>query len=312
MRIFLTAVLLVTTGMLHAQPTIKNVDFTQKGDKIYISYDLHGQGTYMLSLYYSMNKGVSWKGPVESVRDELSEVIPGEGKQIVWNVLNDRDWLIAENLKIKIRETPKKGTLTDSRDGQTYKWVRIGDQVWMAENLNYPQSAHGNDWCYNKKSSNCDTYGRLYDWDALLQRDSSSNNNPSGVQGICPDGWHVPSDAEWKELEMELGMSQSEADKTGYRGTNEGSQLAGNASPWNDDKLTNNSVFGSTGFTALPDGYRGSDGNFYGIGNYSYWWSSTEKSLTEGWYRTLGYNNSKVNRGSIHKGSGFSVRCVRD
>jgi uncharacterized protein (TIGR02145 family) len=312
MRIFLTAVLLVTTGMLHAQPTIKNVDFTQKQDKIYISYDLHGQGKYMLSLYYSMNKGASWKGSVESVRDELSEVSPGEGKQIVWNVLNDRDWLIAENLKIKIRETPKEGTFTDPRDGQTYKWVRIGDQVWMAENLNYDQSTHGNDWCYNQKSSNCDTYGRLYDWDALLQRDSTSNNNPSGVQGVCPDGWHVPSDAEWKELEEELGMSQSEADKTGYRGTNEGSQLAGNASPWKNDKLINNSEFGSTGFAALPDGYRGSDGNFYGIGNYGYWWSSTEKSLTESWYRTLGYNNSNVNRGSTNKGSGFSVRCVRD
>ncbi len=89
------------------------------------------------------------------------------------------------------------GTFTDSRDGQEYEWVKIGDQVWMAENLNYAQHDEGNSG----------RYGRLYDWAAVMQGENSSNNNPSGVQGVCPDGWHVPSDEEWKELEMKLGMS---------------------------------------------------------------------------------------------------------
>lgn len=204
------------------------------------------------------------------------------------------------------------GSFTDSRDGQIYEWVRIGDQVWMAENLNYDQSSYGNDWCYDNNSSNCDTYGRLYDWAAVMQGASSSSSNPSGVQGVCPDGWHVPSDEEWKELEMKLGMSQSEADGTGDRGTNEGSKLAGNAYLWNDGDLENNSEFGSSGFTALPGGDRYYYGDFYSIGYYGFWWSSKEYSSMNAWRRKLYYYYSNVHRHHNAKEYGFSVRCVRD
>jgi len=200
-------------------------------------------------------------------------------------------------------------SFTDARDGQTYEVAPIDNQCWMAENLNY--DAGGDSWCFNNFSSHCNTYGRLYDWDAVMQGESSSNSNPSGVQGVCPEGWHVPSDEEWKELEMQLGMSQSEAENTGYRGTNEGSKLAGNASLWDDGELESNSEFGSSGFTALPGGRRYDSGPFTDFGAYGYWWSSTEGSFDQPWHRSLDDSHSNVYRSSQYKEYGFSVRCVK-
>jgi uncharacterized protein (TIGR02145 family) len=201
------------------------------------------------------------------------------------------------------------GTFKDERDNQTYEWVRIGDQIWMGENLNYDQNSYGNDWCYDNNSSNCDTYGRLYDWYAVMQGENSSNSNPSGVQGVCPNGWHVPSDEEWKELEIYLGMNWAEADNSEWRGTNEGSKLAGNADLWNSGDLISNSEFGSSGFTALPGGVRGNNG-FDHDGYYGYYWSSY---LYDGpWYRYISFVYTNVYRGTSHKEYGYSVRCVRD
>jgi uncharacterized protein (TIGR02145 family) len=142
---------------------------------------------------------------------------------------------------------------------------------------------------------------------------ASSSSNPSGVQGVCPAGWHLPSDDEWKELEMALGMSQADTDGTGFRGTNEGSKLAGNESLWNSGDLDQNQEFGSSGFTALPGGYRsGSSRSFYRIGNYGHWWSATEGSTNLIWCRYVFYGYSNVARGNGYKDYGFSVRCVKD
>ena len=120
---------------------------------------------------------------------------------------------------------------TDARDGQTYKTVKIGSQVWMAENLNYalPDSS----WCYENEPDSCAKYGRLY--------------NFNGAQLACPAGWHLPSNEEWSILEKTLGMSDSEIGKGGSRGTNEG------------DKLK---VGGSTGFNALMAGMYQGGGDF--------------------------------------------------
>jgi hypothetical protein len=93
-------------------------------------------------------------------------------------------------------------SITDPRDGQIYPTVEIGDQCWLQKNMNY---ATGNSWCYDNNTANCATYGRLYDWETVMNGTSSSNAVPSGVQGICPPGWHVPSDAEWTILTDYLG-----------------------------------------------------------------------------------------------------------
>ena len=209
------------------------------------------------------------------------------------------------------------GKLTDF-DGNSYKWVRIGDQLWMAENLkttHYPDGSSiplvestsawvnlGNTdeaYCYyDNSSANGNTYGALYTWET--------------ARNACPSGWHLPIDVEWKQLEMYLGMSESETNEFGWRGTNEGSKLAGNASLWNDGHLENNAAFGNSGFMALPGGYRYGTGAFYSLGNYAGFWSATEYSSSTAGRRGLSYDSSDVWRGYADKARGRSVRCIKD
>ena len=222
---------------------------------------------------------------------------------------------------------PGSTTLIDI-DGNTYNTVLIGNQCWMKENLRtmkYADNsliAQGTEtstttayWYYpNDDASNNTTYGLLYNWKAVMGSSSSSSANPSGVQGICPIGWHVPSDAEWKQMEMEVGMSQSDADNTGYRG-DIAARLCGNAgwtSSSNANAAGNTSAAerNSSGFSALPAGYY--IGNYNNFGNYASFWSATENSSTNAWQRYLDYNNAGVRRGYNGKEYGYSVRCVRD
>jgi len=186
------------------------------------------------------------------------------------------------------------GVFTDQRDGQTYKWIKIGEQIWMAENLNYA-AAYGS-WCYDDKESNCNTYGRLYNWETAKE--------------VCPDGWHLPRDEEWKELERHLGMSVKESNKKIYRGTDEGGKLKETGlRHW---KAPNKGSTNETGFTALPGGYRYLNGTFDYIRLGGYWWSSTENYVTIAWNRYLSYSGAGVGRGYSNKELGYSVRYLRD
>ena len=177
--------------------------------------------------------------------------------------------------------------------GQSYNTVMIGDQCWMAENLNYETT---NSWWYDNSSANGDIYGRLYTWDA--------------ASSACPSGWHLPTDDEWKTMEMYLGMSPSQADATGWRGTDEGGKLKETGTAhWNSP---NTGATNSSGFTALPGGNRRSSGSFDNFGYYGAWWSSSEYSGSYAWYRFLSYNLDQVNRDNWNKTDGFSVRCLKD
>ena len=200
--------------------------------------------------------------------------------------------------------------------GQSYATIQIGGQCWMAENLNVGTMVNGTSsqtnnsiiekYCYNNNAAECTTYGALYQWDEMMQYSTVES-----TQGICPTDWHLPSDDEYKTLEMELGMSQAQANNTGYRGTDQGSQLAGNEPLWTDGNLDQNANFGTSGFAALPSGYRVTSGSFYGQSSIAYLWSSSE-SGGSAWYRYLYYGNPKVLRTVNVKSLGFSVRCVRD
>ncbi|MFT6338105.1 MAG: hypothetical protein ACJATI_004876 [Halioglobus sp.] len=228
--------------------------------------------------------------------------------------------LMASGIPVQsVLDAQRGGLLLDTRDNQTYKTVTIGTQTWMAENLNFGTMINSttstdnqtdNDiiekYCYSNDGANCTTYGGLYQWDEMMQYVTTE-----GTQGVCPTGWHLPTDTEWKTLEMELGMTQSQADGTGNRGTDQSSQLAGNEPLWTNGNLDQNGAFGSSGFTALPGGYRSTSGSFFTQSNYAYFWSSSESGGTA-WYRTLGYNNPKVYRFDYSKLYGFSVRCVQD
>jgi uncharacterized protein (TIGR02145 family) len=201
-------------------------------------------------------------------------------------------------------------------DGHKYKTVKIGDQCWMAENLKSTHYADGSaiteGWAYNNDEALAHTYGRLYIWAAVMHGAASSNSNPSGVQGICPDGWHVPSDAEWQELEMTLGMTTAEANITGWRGSHgEGRKLkeTDNAFLWPTGSAGGNNI---SGFSGLPGGGRYNSVSFDGVGIYGSWWTSTEFNSYAACYRYLEYIESGVLRYDDLKIYGFSVRCVRD
>jgi uncharacterized protein (TIGR02145 family) len=138
--------------------------------------------------------------------------------------------------------------------------VTIGDQTWMAENLNYEPSS-GNSWCYDDKISNCNKYGKLYDWATAMGINTSYNKQELGSsdvkrRGICPEGWHLPSNKEWNDLKDYVGNS------AGYK-------LRATCGWYNNGVDT-------YGFSALPGGTRNSDGKFYNAGDEGYWWTATE------------------------------------
>jgi uncharacterized protein (TIGR02145 family) len=201
------------------------------------------------------------------------------------------------------------GTFTDSRDGRTYKWEKIGTQVWMAQNLDYMPSS-GNSWCYNGSTANCTTYGRLYDWATAMgistKYDSTTytsiwSGSNVNHQGICPSGWHVPSDAEWTKL-TDTTLISSTA----------GTKLKANSSLWSTNTGTND-----FGFTILPAGYveGGSSyvsGSFFDIGSYAFFWSTSEDVASSAWIREFDRSYAGVHRYSDSKSRGFSLRCLKD
>ncbi len=206
--------------------------------------------------------------------------------------------------------------LVDSRDAQSYSTVQIGTQCWMAENLNIGSRIDGTanqtdnstieKYCYEDEPDNCTVYGGLYQWDEMMQYVTTE-----GAQGICPTGWHLPTDAEYKTLEMQLGMSQAQADATGWRGTDEGSKLAGNEPLWQNGALDQNTNFDTRGFDALPGGSRNTGGGFADLSRNTYFWSSSENG-TSAFHRSLSYGWAQVSRSISDKTFGFSVRCIRN
>ncbi|MCQ2107010.1 MAG: hypothetical protein MJZ26_14615 [Fibrobacter sp.] len=207
------------------------------------------------------------------------------------------------------------GTMTDKRDNKTYKTVKIGNQVWMAENLNYADSTKmpslkGKSWCYDNKAENCDVTGRLYTWAAAIDSVALANDAdnpqtcgygktctlPAVVQGVCPSGWHLPTNDEWQTLFKAVG----------------GSSAAGKAlksgSGWSD----NGNGTDTYGFSALPAGYRyGRDGsgNFSGAGYDASFWSASEYNRYNAYVMYLDYDDENADYG--HKYYGYSVRCLQ-
>jgi uncharacterized protein (TIGR02145 family) len=202
-------------------------------------------------------------------------------------------------------------------DGNTYKIVKIGTQVWMAENLKTTREKDGtqirlvtdnNEWvniednntekayCYYDNYSGSE-YGALYTYAA--------------ASNACPMGWHLPSDNEWKTLEMFLGMSPNATDSMGYRGINEGTKLKA-TSGWGDEGNGTDDF----GFAALPGGGRYSkNGDYFDAPYYGYWWTGTESNDVFACIRTMGFNRSNIFRFTqygYYKSNGFSVRCLKD
>jgi uncharacterized protein (TIGR02145 family) len=212
-------------------------------------------------------------------------------------------------------------TVTDA-DSNVYSTVQVGSQCWMKENLKttkyrngtgitYPGSNNTN-WqsnttgayaWYNNDIGYKPTYGALYNWYAV--------NNPAG---LCPTGWHVPTDPQWTAL------TDYVSSQTAYRCNSNYNYIAKSvAATTNWNTTTNTCAIGNnlaannaTGFTALPGGLRYTSGQFNDISYYGFGWSSTEYSAPYAWVREMTYTNASVNRGYGYKSYGFSVRCLRD
>jgi len=192
------------------------------------------------------------------------------------------------------------GTVTDKRDNQKYATVKIGAQTWMAENLNYAGTDDEIGSCYNNKDENCETYGRLYDWATAMDIESSYNTQkfdaPTGQhQGICPDGWHLSSRAEWNDLATAVNSAAYAA-----------KHLKARSSEWGDDYGTD--IYG---FGALPGG-RIDKNQFTGLSIAGYWWTTTENGNSYSNDVTMDNGNSvSFTTGSL-KTRQNSVRCLKD
>ena len=214
---------------------------------------------------------------------------------------------------------PCQGIPFFTYSGQTYNTVKIGSQCWMKENLNIgtmatslQTSASHSDcgsnltvekYCFNNDPANCAIYGGLYDWDEMMEY------KPSNLKGICPVGWHIPSDADWCILTSYLDTAVI-CNQTGWSGTDIAGLLK-------EPGLThwvspNTAATNQSGFAALGTGYRTAYGYFGYFQRYNHFWCSTETTATTAKYRSLSYNSPEIGRNSSMKTFGYSVRCVKN
>ncbi len=198
--------------------------------------------------------------------------------------------------QIKKDTVPLNNFIVDI-DGNCYTTVKIGDQTWMQQNLRVTRDALGNaieNYVYNNDTTYLKTYGRLYSWTAMM-----NGVTEESCQGICPDGWHAPSDSEYKTLEKALGMSSEEADLPNtWRGEGIGTNLR---------------IGGTSGFDALFSGRRLDDGTFSYLDDAEYLWTSSESGNKSAWRRSLFYQETGVGRfESSPKTYCFSVRCLKN
>ena len=238
-------------------------------------------------------------------RDQISA--PEEGSMILnttskkLNVRMDGNWYSVP-LTLIAPEWSCGRPLTDERDGQSYATVQIGSLCWLAQNLNVgqkiPLSTHPSNngiiekYYYDDSDANGEVYGGLYTWDEMMEY-----SREKGSRGICPAGWHIPTDEEWKAMEMALGMSESDANRSNvWRGTDQGTQLG---------------PVGGSGYHALYSGRSVPGFGYTARGSFEYVWSSNE-SADAAWRRCLDESSPQVGRfNTFPKTYGMSVRCVK-
>ncbi|MBA4408699.1 MAG: hypothetical protein C0397_04670 [Odoribacter sp.] len=213
---------------------------------------------------------------------------------------------MTKNTETNNNPTPATGTVTD-KEGNIYKTVTLGKQIWMAENLKTTKYRNGDPipavtvnsnwaalttggfcWYNNDAAANKATYGALYNWYAV-----------NDLRNIAPSGWHVPSDEEWTVLANFLAGKSQAGGKLKETST----------SHWSDP---NSGATNSSGFTALPGGYRNKDGVFKNLSFCGTWWATTEYTKSVAWYRYVDYGTSTIYNVSTYKTSGFSIRCIKD
>ncbi len=332
--ILFSASLFLLLNVFAQSGSITNVQAQQRSDGsglVDVHFDLAGsEDSYFLNIRVSFDTGINYY-PIShnTISGDVGPLGPGNSKHIVWDPTQEHPNRYSPETKLMViayivesmNPCPGASTVTDY-DGNTYNTILIGNQCWMKENLNTTKDANGNNitrYCYSNNTDNCDNYGGLYTWATVMNGAGSSNGNPSGVQGICPNGWHVPSDAEWTELTDYLINTYVDIN-SGNVGNKlkscrqVSSPLGGDCNTSDHPRWNSNATHYGTndfGFSALPGGlYNGSS---YGdLGSYGLWWSSTQYYSTVAWYRSMSYDTGNVNRNATNKTHGFSFRCLRD
>ena len=284
----------------------------------------------LISQPFACGDSMTYKGYSERYGMEIEGQLLSQTQSISEDIILFVNWSYAPNPNdgMPCIGTP---TLID-RDDNVYNTVELGGQCWMRENLrttkyadgvSIPQGVGGSSiaaWSYpNSDASNMDTYGLLYNYAAVMRNESTTDDNPSGVQGICPTGWHVPSDAEWVQLINYLGhqgqyvcdnintnVAKSLASTTGWSGGSDACSV-GNT-PANNN---------ATNFSGMPAGYffptMSTDESCFGA--IAIFWTTTEApnyGFTNMYARKLYCNSTVVTRNSYTAGCGYSVRCLRD
>ncbi len=326
-------------GLANSNAIVAQPGHASSAAKLCLDYEAGGFADWYLPAKYEIN--LLW-GNLYNVNKSLTsisgatEIFPSDnfnnywsssefGPSSAWNLniygdfsTNNKDY--ASNVRaVRAFSVPSNsGSVTDG-DGNTYTTVTIGSQVWMKENLKTSKYRNGNpiptnlsdtDWenttsgayaIYNNDAANNTTYGKLYNWYAVADS-----------RGLCPAGWHVPTDHDWqlltKYLDPSADTSQCCSNIAGGKMKSTGTIEAGTGLWYSPNQDATN----SSGFTGLPGGYRNGNVSYANIGNFGYWWSSTESPSTNAWYRGLYsyYGVSYRNGGT--KAYGFSVRCLRD
>jgi len=305
--------------------TLSNIDFFAEGKKVIITYDLtdcQPREYYDVTLDFVEQSTLKVIVP-KTISGDIKNITCGS-KRIVWDIGADVSTLSGRfypELEVKKadkttvtdidrdRRNDVKKTVTDI-EGNRYKVVKIGNQVWMAMNLKtakyndgttIPNITDNTQWSnnttgawsyYENNAANNAKYGKLYNWHAV----SPTTN---GNKNICPTGWHVPTDAEWTVLTDYLGGASVAGGKMKEVGTTN----------W---KSPNTDAANTSLFTGLPGGFRYDYGNCYDIGSVGYWWSSSENNTNNAWYRYLNYYDGNAYSYYFNKKNGFSVRCLRD
>ncbi len=283
---------------------------TNSNVSIQTSYTYSGMNVVNLVEYeyfkfgYTSN-GITTNGSSSSVASSSSSsVIPGSSSSVIPGTDPG---------------SPVYGTLTDLRDNQVYKTVTIGTQTWMAENLNYAYTgvkyksgsytSNSTSWCYENKASNCDKYGRLYTWSAVMDSAAQFSVNAgtecgygktctpnSPHRGICPEGWHVPTNEEYSTLYTYIG------------GSSTAGKMLKSTRGWYDSGNGTDKY----GFSVLPAGFRFNYGNFYYEGYYAYLWSASEYGSDHAWNQYFDYDNGYAYQLYDNEYFGLSLRCLKD
>ncbi len=304
---------LLTAICSNISQSIKMMNFGNGGHQIKLDYQGKAE-----SADFKSQKAVSIFG--YALGDHLRfigyfEMPAGTGS----DVLEDTPQT-SKTYEFKILEgIPCPGTPNVTYEGQTYKTVQIGDQCWFKENLNVGKLVDGSEnqtnngeiekYCYNNQEDSCNIYGGMYQWNELMDYSTTP-----GAKGICPDGWHLPTDGEVCTLAMYVDPTVN-CGLVGYTGTDGSGKMKSNGTVEEGTGLwfdPNTGATNESGFTVLPGGVRWSDGTFLYLGQVGGLQTSSQKYSSTSWFWGLNNISAALVRDNYDKSLGESARCIKD